>query len=271
MVTMVATSCSRQADESGPAAPLHTSGKTLSGSPSTSMQVEPHPVTTETGQTVDDTGWQPIGLSVQSRPIRTRTIGNGPRRVLFVGGIHGDEPEGAYTTGQLASAFTADGLAGLATLTILEDANPDGRAAGTRGNAHGVDINRNFPAANFDAAAPSNGGTPLSQPESRALVETIDRTAPELVLVAHSWLGREFVNFDGPARAIAERFARTAGMPVEESSAFAPTPGSLGSYVGRDRGIAVVTIEVLRGSDPLQVWEKLRPALLEAIRGAQSS
>lgn len=144
-------------------------------------------------------------------------------------------------------------------------------ARSRRGNAHGVDINRNFPAANFDAAAPSNGGTPLSQPESRALVETIDRAAPELVLVAHSWLGREFVNFDGPARAIAERFARTAGMPVEESSAFAPTPGSLGSYVGRDRGIAVVTIEVLRSSDPLQVWDKLRPALLEAIRGAQSS
>ncbi|OMC06944.1 hypothetical protein [Mycolicibacterium fortuitum] len=60
---------------------------------------------------------------------------------------------------------------------------------------------------------------------------------PELVLGAHSWLGREFANFDGPARAIAERFARAAEMPVEESSAFAPTPGSLGSYVGRDRGI----------------------------------
>ncbi|MBX8691192.1 hypothetical protein GO011_27500 [Mycobacterium sp. 20091114027_K0903767] len=222
---------------------------------------------TDAAQTADPDGWYSVGLSVQSRRIRARTVGHGPRRVLFIGGIHGDEPEGAHATGELADAFTAAGLADIATLTILEDANPDGRVAGTRGNAYGVDVNRNFPAANFNGADPANGGTPLSQPESRALADTIDRTAPELVLVAHSWLGREFVNFDGPARAIAERFAATAHMQVEESSAFAPTPGSVGSFVGRDRGIPILTIEMLRGADPIQLWEKLRPAILEAIRG----
>ncbi|MFV8170880.1 M14 family zinc carboxypeptidase [Mycolicibacterium peregrinum] len=242
----------------------------LIGSTSTPVQAEQGPVLTDAAQTVDPDGWYPVGLSIQSRPILARTVGHGPRRVLFVGGIHGDEPEGAHTTQVLADAFTTAGLADVATLTILEDANPDGRAAGTRGNARGVDINRNFPASNFNAAEPANGGTPLSQPESRALAETIDRATPELVLVAHSWLGREFVNFDGPARAIAERFAATAHMQVEESSAFAPTPGSLGSFVGRDRGIPILTIEVLRGAAPIQLWEKLRPAILEAIRGPVS-
>ncbi|MFZ0834180.1 MAG: M14 family zinc carboxypeptidase [Mycobacterium sp.] len=210
-------------------------------------------------------GWQEVGKSVQGRPIRVLTLGHGPRKVLFIGGIHGDETEGAYATAQLPSAFTAArGLADTVTLTILEDANPDGRAAHTRENANGVDINRTFPATNFDT---TNGGEPLSQPESRIVFDTINRVNPDLVIVVHSWAGREFVNFDGPARPIAERFSAGTGLPVTESSSFSSTPGSLGSYFGRDRGMAVMTIELLKGSEPNADWERIRTALLDAIRG----
>ncbi|GAT08438.1 DUF2817 domain-containing protein [Mycolicibacterium novocastrense] len=208
-----------------------------------------------------------MGTSVQGAPIRALTVGHGPRKVLFIGGIHGDEPEGSVTAAELPAAFEAAGLAQAVTLTILEDANPDGRAAGTRGNANGIDVNRNFPAQNFDTADPSNGGQPLSEPETRAVVATVDRIGPNLILVAHSWAGRQFINFDGPAREAAEQFAQASGLPVEQSSSFAPTPGSLGSYFGRDRGIPVLTIEVLKGSDPRTVWDQLRPALIEAIGG----
>ena len=215
----------------------------------------------------DADGWDVVGTSVQGRPIRVKTFGHGPRRVLFVGGIHGDEQEGAYATTQLPAAFTDAGLTDAVTLTILEDANPDGRANGTRGNAKGVDINRNFPATNFDTSNPAYGGSPLSQPESRAVYDTIGRIGPDLVLVAHSWEGRHFVNFDGPAGPIAERFSADSGLPVEESSSFAPTPGSLGSYVGRDRGTPILTIELLKGSDPRADWDQIRTALLHAIGG----
>ena len=147
------------------------------------------------------------------------------------------------------------------TLTILEDANPDGRAAATRDNANGVDINRNFPASNFDATNPTCGGSPLSQPEARALYDTIERTDPDLILVAHSWPDRQFVNFDGPARTIAERFAASSGLTVAESSSFAPTTGSLGSYVGRGLGTPILTIELRKGSDPKADWERIHAAL----------
>ena len=99
------------------------------------------------------------------------------------------------------------------------------------------------------------------------MYDTIERIQPDLVLVAHSWAGRQFVNFDGPAREIAERFSAFSGMSVEESSSFAPTPGSLGSYFGRDRGTPILTIELLKGSDPQADWEKIREALLQAIAG----
>jgi predicted deacylase len=232
------------------------------------MSVQATPATSSpTASPTDADGWDVVGTSVQGRPIRVKTFGHGPRKVLFVGGIHGDEAEGAYATTQLPAAFSDAGLADAVTLTILEDANPDGRANDTRGNANGVDINRNFPATNFDTSNPAYGGSPLSQPESRVLYDTIGRIGPDLMLVMHSWRGRHFINFDGPARSIAERFSADSGLPVEDSSSFAPTPGSLGSYVGRDHGTPILTIELLNGSDPKADWVQIRTALLHAIGG----
>lgn len=219
------------------------------------------------GQVSTGVGWRQIGASVQGRPIKTMTLGYGQRKVLFIGGIHGDENEGAYSATQLPSAFQDAGLSRSVTLTILEDANPDGRAASTRVNANGVDINRNFPASNFITAEPSFGGTPLSQPESRVLFDLITVTNPALVIVMHSWVGKQFINYDGPARPAAERFATESGMPLTPSTDFSPTPGSLGSYVGRDRGTPVMTIELLKGSDPKTDWERIRNALVNAIAG----
>lgn len=207
-----------------------------------------------------------MGHSVTGTPIRAKTLGHGPRKVLFIGGIHGDETEGVVTTAELPIAFQEAGLSNSVTLTIIEDVNPDGRAAGTRENARGVDVNRNFPASNFQRSDPSNGGEPLSEPEARVVTEMVNVIGPDLVIVAHSWTGRQFINFDGPAREIADRFSAASGMPVEESGSFAPTPGSLGSHFGRDRGIPVLTMEVLKGSDPVSVWGQVRAGLLEVIR-----
>jgi protein MpaA len=248
-------------------APSRTAGPATTAPvpPSAAQLTASAPVTPENVQL--DPAWIVLGSSVQGRPIQALTVGHGPRRVLFVGGIHGDEPEGAYSTAQLPAAFATAGLADEVTLTIIEDANPDGRAASTRGNANGVDINRNFPASNFDATNPSFGREPLSQPESRVLHDAIDRINPNLVMVAHAWAGRDFINFDGPARDIADRFSTASGLPEEESTSFSPTPGSLGSYVGRDRGIPILTIEVLKGTDQKVVWEQLQTALLQAIAG----
>lgn len=264
IMPMAAQGCSLSTPDRATASP----STSATAEKSTEAATTSEPAATEPVQPPPGAGgWEVVGTSVKGRPIRVLTVGHGPRKVLFIGGIHGDEPEGAVASAELPTAFTDAGLADAVTLTILQDANPDGRAAGTRDNANGVDVNRNFPASNFDKTDPSNGGEPLNQPESRALNATFQRTAPNLVLVAHSWAGRQFINFDGPAREIAERFSASSGLPVEESSSFAPTPGSLGSYVGRDFGVPILTIEVLKGSDPNGIWEQLRAALLQAIGG----
>jgi len=210
--------------------------------------------------------WTALTTSIEGRAILHATFGHGPRRVVWVGGIHGDEREGARASAELSAAFLAEpGAAERVTLLVIEDLNPDGAARRTRGNARGVDLNRNFPAANFRASA-HGGREALSEPESLALFELVAAWRPELVLVAHSWREQQFVNFDGPARELAERFAAESGFELRESRELAPTPGSLGSWAN-ERGLALLTIEYRRGTAPEEAWAKTRAAILAAILG----
>ncbi|MBL9076707.1 MAG: DUF2817 domain-containing protein [Planctomycetes bacterium] len=211
--------------------------------------------------------WRTIGTSHRGRPIRMTRMGRGPRRVLWVGGIHGDEREGAVATAQLPRVLLAlpDALDRV-TLTIVEDVNPDGTAQGTRGNARGVDLNRNYPAPNF---RPSRffGARPLDQPEAQALHDLILDERPHVVLVAHAWRGDHFINFDGPAAALAATFASLSGYRVQPSDGIAATPGSLGSWVGGTLGIPILTIEYLRGRDPWSAWLETRAAIVAVVLG----
>jgi protein MpaA len=212
--------------------------------------------------------WQTIGKSVQDRPLRVTSFGRGPRRVLWVGGIHGDERVGRVTNEELPRAFVqTPGAVDRVTLTMLEDCNPDGTAGNTRGNARRVDLNRNYPAANFKASA-VNGRHPLDQPEAKVLHDLIRDLRPHLVVVVHAWRGDHFINFDGPAEPLARRFSELSGYRVQPSNAFSPTPGSLGSWVGGTLGLPILTLEYPRGHDPRLAWEETRAAILAVVAGA---
>lgn len=60
-----------------------------------------------------------------------------------------------------------------ADIWALADLDPDGRSAGSRLNGHGVDLDRNFPAAWRPIGVPWNlecsGPRPFSEPETRAV------------------------------------------------------------------------------------------------------
>jgi predicted deacylase len=234
--------------------------------PSAALPIPPRAKVTPARHEAADP-WSALATSVEGRPIRMATLGHGPRRVLWVGGIHGDEREGALATVELPAAFQArTGAEERVTLLVIEDLNPDGSGRKTRGNAHGVDLNRNFPAETFRASG-RHGKAALCEPESRALAELVASWRPELVLVAHSARGQEFVNFDGPARERAERFARESGFAVRGSEELEATPGSFGRWAGVELGLAVLTIEYRRGRDPLEAWRATRGAILAVIDG----
>jgi hypothetical protein len=217
-----------------------------------------------------------IGTSREGRPIRMEVFGDGAEAVLVIGGIHGDEPTGAALAKRVAEHLRADpALLRSRTVAIIAEANPDGMAAGTRGNANRVDVNRNFPASNWRRARGRGAGTfgdsPASEPETRGLLWAVERIKPARVVSIHSIRrGRHCNNFDGPARPLAELMAGYNGYPVAPTMGY-DTPGSLGTWLGVDRGVPIVTLELPRDATAEACWEENRSALLAFISGRASA
>lgn len=162
-----------------------------------------------------------IGHSVDGRPIVLfRDSAPDPAlKVLVVGDIHGNEPAGMRITSRLIAGPPP----ARTDLLVVPTINPDGLAAGTRGNAHGVDLNRNFPYR----WRPLSGGEysgpgPLSEPESRAAHHLILREKPDITI----WFHQPFGLIDRPEGNpfAAHRFADLIGLPLVRLPG--PYPGS---------------------------------------------
>jgi protein MpaA len=137
-------------------------------------------------------------------------------------------------------------------------------ARGTKNNARGVDLNRNFAAASWKrehAPRYDPGPSPESEPETQALAALIARTGATRLVALHSPF--RTVNYDGPARALAERMAGKNGYGATADIGY-PTPGSFGSRYGGDLGLEVITLEIPPLSEE-QAFAENREALLVAL------
>jgi murein peptide amidase A len=153
-----------------------------------------------------------IGHSVQGRPIEATRVGDpaAPVHVLVVGDVHGNEPAGEAIVARLRRAR----LSGVA-FWLVRTANPDGRALGTRQNARGVDLNRNFPYRWAQAARGTYypGPRPASEPETRALMKLVRRVRPQLAVYYHQHMGIT-VRERGGDVSVEREYARRTGLPL---------------------------------------------------------
>lgn len=145
---------------------------------------------------------------MQGRDIEVlvRPVDSPRRRVLVIGGLHGNEPVSPpMVRGLLEASIGPD-----VELWLVPVANPDGAAAGLRCNANGVDLNRNFPWE----WRPSDGGpAPLTEPETQALVALVEQLQPDLVIWVHQPLG--YVSAIGATNsALEQAWGQAAGIPV---------------------------------------------------------
>lgn len=214
-------------------------------------------------------------LSVQQRPIPIYRFGTSDQEYVFVlGTFHGDEPQGQYMIEQLMAELAAHpALYANKSIFCVPVVNPDGLQAKTRFNARKVDLNRNFPTRNFVPGANRNsryhaGPKPLSEPESQlvhALLRPYLEAAPKervKILSIHAPLAVN--NYDGGALALAEAMRKHNGMPVSNDIGY-PTPGSFGTYYGKERGIRIVTLETPDIPGP-EAWKQNRGAMLAWLR-----
>jgi murein peptide amidase A len=153
-----------------------------------------------------------VGHSVRGRAIVAYERGDlTAPAALVVGVIHGTEPAGLAVIRRLRRVSLPVGV----HLWLVPTTNPDGLAAGTRQNAHGVDLNRNWPTAWVHNGRPwdgyYSGPRPMSEPENRAMRAFILRIRPALTIWYHQPLG--LVYGSDPHVALLKRYARLSGLP----------------------------------------------------------
>ncbi len=226
-----------------------------------------------------------VGSSVGGRALWRFDLGSrdpGAPAVLLTALIHGNEAVGSLALLDVIARLADTGER--RRIVVMPIANPDGFAATMdrlrrglpawrRGNANGVDLNRNFPPALLPGKKPSRhplsgskwrrspwyrGPDALSEPESRAIAAVASDVRPSLALAFHSF-GQLLLHPWGsdrtphprlPAyRALADAFLR--GRPdsqfkVRQAASWYPMIGNLDDWLDTSFGTLAFTVEVGR-------------------------
>jgi hypothetical protein len=192
---------------------------------SASAELHPYPgledLVRETEELAAATGGEvrSFGSSVEGRPLLAVRVGQAPRRVLCCANIHGPELiSSRVALGLLAAARSGDlamqALLREAELWVVPCLNPDGYArthaaqgreplAALRPNAHGVDLNRNYPlppgsrrtwlpgsGSSRPGAATYVGRGALSEPETAAVAALCRQQDFWASANLHAFMGR---------------------------------------------------------------------------------
>ena len=207
-----------------------------------------------------------FGRSVLGRPLLAYIFGSGHNVTMVFGGFHNNEPASSAVVEQLRAYLAGhpEEWSGR-TVIVVPAVNPDSRSAGTRLNANGVDLNRNFPGTWQPVALAARynpGPAAASEPETQAVIRLVEEFAPAKIVSLHQPF--HCLNWNGAkGRRLAEEMALHNRYPVTGDIGY-PTPGSFGAYA-EQRGIAIVTLE-MAVAGPAACWRKNRAALLAAIR-----
>ncbi|WP_411705910.1 murein tripeptide amidase MpaA [Edaphovirga cremea] len=169
---------------------------------------------------------------------------------LILAGTHGDETAAVVALSCAMRSIYHEHQRHHVVLAV----NPDGCQLGLRANANGVDLNRNFPSANWkpgdtvyrwNSAAKerdvvlSTGDRAGSEPETQALCQLIHRLKPRWVVSLHEPLA---CIEDPDSTALGNWMANEFALPLVTSVGYA-TPGSFGSWCA-DISLPCITAEL---------------------------
>ena len=96
-------------------------------------------------------------------------------------------------------------------------------------------------------------GMALNTRETKFVIDVINTYKPKIILTLHAPYC--VVNYDGEAKEISTKISEIINYPVEEDIGYA-TPGSFGTYAGKEKGIPTITLEL---DETIDVQELIKP------------
>lgn len=229
-----------------------------------------------------NTKWFSIGDSRKGKDIRCYKVGNGIKKVMIVGGIHGNEVGTVKLAQNIINWFgrNKDLKAGI-TLFVIPVLNPDGyhlalknpdyfgRGRVGRFNIKNVDLNRNFPTKNFkqksvwkmgknyedewEVYCGEQGG---SEPEVKVLINLIKQENIKNLIMLHN-VGKDMVVNKNDK--IAEKWAAIYQKFTKFKPGYSANLSGTALEWARENNINYMSIEGSSrwGSD----WSKQRKAM----------
>ena len=213
------------------------------------------------------------GRSVKGAPILIKKIdfntdNTTHKRILLIGGIHGDEYSSVSVVFKWITLLDQY-YTGSYQWQIVPLLNPDGllRKSSKRVNANGVDLDRNFATNNNHSKASQYweenthwdpdyfpGKTPLSEPETQWLAEEIERYQPDAIVAVHA-----------PNSTQAYKLPKNnqPELGAQYQNTIATYPGSFNQYVGSEINIPIITIDLPYAdvmparSEIYEIWRNL--------------
>ncbi len=166
---------------------------------------------------------------------------NYEKNILVIGVFHGDEPQGEYFIKEFLKIPKENFKNRVIYIPRLNSSNE-------RKNKNGVDLNRNYPTKNWELGDKNSnyfgGETPASEIETKTILKLSEEMNFDAIITLHAPF--KIVNYDGPeekTKSLAEKISQIVGYPIQKDIGY-PTPGSFGTYMGLEKEIPTITIEV---------------------------
>lgn len=212
-----------------------------------------------------------LGRSILGAPLLYLPCKSATCELLIIAGIHGEEPETTVALSRALRSITSFD----SRICVLLCANPDGVSLGTRGNANGVDLNRNFPTKTWqpddvncrwfydrdEVVSISTGKSAGSEVETQLLIELVNQTNPASILSLHGPIG--CIDHPQP-NSKSQWLAERTQLPLVNEIGY-PTPGSMGTWAA-ERNVDIITWEF-----PCESVEGLSssqsPVLIDILQG----
>lgn len=204
-----------------------------------------------------------FGTSAKGRDLKAFRLGDptSKRKVVFLATMHGNEAGPAKVLLNLIDGAKIKD----ADIWVIPRLNVDGLLAGTRKNARGVDLNRNFPTSwKKQGGTYSSGSKAASEPETKALMKFLTAVDPTYVVSFHQPLNGIDTSFSRTGK-LGARLARGLHLPKKKFDCNGGCHGTFTQWFNAKFDGVAITVEYGKRLSRTQIEKTGPTGLLSSV------